>query len=388
VKQAHIYIHGVIGSYTDENDQEVKGVESIDVITQVQANQNAESFLIHIKSPGGLVDEGNRIYEYLESLKSQGFQVDTISDGDIGSIATKIFLAGQNRTIHEGHEFFIHNPWTQPQPGDSNQIGLELQALKQTEAELRAFYQQHTKITDIGLKGLMDKQTGMTADQALTLGFATKKISTSKVKAFALLNKNDMSKAQTLGQKIGAIIDQALGNKQEIKALDLELEGGNKVSVSSEDPANMVGADAVVTDENGQSMPAPDGEHKLSDGRILVVSEGKVKEVKPASEPQDNTGTSQANAPDGLAEMKAKIEALELANKKKDEELASLKSVNVQDQINKALDEFRNSAVAGQTPRRAFNNNGSTNAQPQSRTIAQAMAEKRDQRKKQINSNK
>jgi ATP-dependent protease ClpP protease subunit len=361
VKQGHIYIHGTIGSYIDPEGSEVKGVELLDVISQVKAQAPSQNYLVHIKSPGGLVDAGNQIYDYLESLKASA-QVDTISDGDVGSIATKIFLVGQNRTIIDGHEFFIHNPWTQTKPGDSNQIALELHALKQTEAELRTFYQQKTQITEQGLKGLMDVETGMSADQAVTLGFATSKAKASKVKAFALLTTQNMPKENlTVGQRFGQLLDMIVG-KSQIKALDLEAEGGKKISVSSEDPANLVGADAIVTDEAGNSAPAPDGEHKLADGRILVVSGGKVAEVKPAAAAQAPAPTAAPAAAATPAPTVPQPSALEteLQNKVKalETELAAMKAVNIDDKINAAIDGLKNSLVSGKTPTKAINTNG------------------------------
>lgn len=373
MKQAHIYIHGVIGSYIDPEGKEVKGVELLDVIAQVKAQGEASHYLVHIKSPGGLVDAGNQIYDYLESLKAKA-QVDTVSDGDVGSIATKIFLAGQERTITEGHQFFIHNPWTQTQPGDSNKIALELNALRQTEAELRNFYQSKTQITEQGLKGLMDVETGMSADQAVTLGFATRKAPASKVKAFALLKSQNMSKENlTVGQKFGQLLDMIVGNKAQIKALDLEAEGGKKISVSAEDPANLVGADATVTDEAGNSAPAPDGEHKLADGRILVVSGGKVADVKPAAAAQaEPAAATPAPAPapsameTALAAANAKIAALE-------SDLAAMKTVNIDEKINAAIDGLKNSLVSGKTPVKAINTNGQGTPGPKLSPVQQKM---------------
>jgi ATP-dependent protease ClpP protease subunit len=271
VKQGNIYIgptpenpEGVIGSYTDEKGMQIKGVELIDVIGQVKNQPQASSFLVRIKSPGGLVDSGNAIYDYFESLKAQGIQVDTITAGDIGSIATKIFLAGTNRTIVDGHEFFIHNPWTE-MVGDSNKVALELTALKQTENELRSFYQAHTKITDAGLKGLMDAQTGMSADQAVTLGFATKKLSASKIKAFALLKPNsDMSK-ENFAQKLIAAIDSAFTNhKAEGVAAPAQAAASPAPTDGSASP--LMGKPVMI---DGQA--APDGVYTVVGGMVTAV---------------------------------------------------------------------------------------------------------------------
>jgi ATP-dependent protease ClpP protease subunit len=356
VKVANIYIHGTIGSYVDPKGQEVKVVELLDVIQQIKANP-ADVYLVNIKSPGGLVDTGDQIYDYLESLKATS-KVNTITGGDVGSIATKIFLAGEERTIVEGHEFFIHNPWTQPQPGDSNKIALELQSLKQTEDKLRGFYQLKTGITAEGLGALMDNETGMNADQAVTLGFATKKVGATKIKALAF-NSNNMSKEKlTVGQKfaskIGDILDQVLGASQ-VKALQLTTDKGT-ISVSSEDPNNLTGADATITDASGNAAPAPDGEYKLEDGRIAVVAGGKVTEVKAAA--AASAATPSANE----AALQAKISALE-------KELATVKAsatptptpaptVNVEEKIAAAITELKNELNVGTRPVKAINNNG------------------------------
>lgn len=45
-----------------------------------------------------------------------------------------------------------------------------------------------------------------------------------------------------------------------------------------------VGAEVFVEDENGENVPAADGEYVLEDGRTVVVAEGKVTEIKEKAE--------------------------------------------------------------------------------------------------------
>lgn len=385
MNQAEIYItpkiahpsnpEGVIGSYKDETGKEIRGIELIDVIAQVKQFPQAKSFLVHVQSPGGLVDTGDSIYDYLESLKAQGISVNTITDGDVGSIATKPFLAGTTRTIVEGHELFIHNPWTQPQPGDSNQITMELHALKQKEVELRAFYQKHTNITDIGLKGLMDKETGMNADQAVTLGFATQKIG-KKIKAFALLKNsstmsNEKSTVETLAKKVTDILKEAVGIKAEVPALPVT------PAAAAETP----GAPLLI-----DGAPAPDGVY------TVTVTGGMISKVDPAAAEESPApeGSLQAQGNPQLTQALEKITALEQANTAQAKELAELKAVDVNAVVTKAIDDFKASHPGlGKTPTRAINTNGlvNTNRDNTHRSINDAMAQKREERKKQINKN-
>lgn len=380
--QGHIYIHGNIGSFTSEKGVETKGVELLDVISQVKSQPKATSFLAHIGSPGGLVDTGDQIYDYLQSLKVNGINVDTISDSytdtetgelksGVGSIATKIFLAGTNRSIIDGHEFFIHNPWTQPQAGDSVAIKAELKALEQKETELRSFYQQHTKVTDTGLKGLMDNQTGMNADQAVTLGFATKKITAQKVKAFAQLNNNKMADTKTFAQMVSDLTDS-------IKAI---LPGGIKAALPGQDP--MMPGSEPGEDPN----QLPDGEYPLADGRVLVITGGQIAEVKmPAAAQQPAAGApaapAAAVAPTVDKALLDKVAALEAKNKEMEEE---------QKKALQALEAFQATMVSGKSPAKAFNNNGGNGDNPNAgvkiRSIAQVQAAKREERQKTINRN-
>lgn len=343
---------GVIGSYYDEDaKKEIRGIELIDIIAQVKQFPNATSLLFHCEGPGGLVDVGNSIYDYMESLKAQGIIVDTITDGDIGSILTKPFLSGMTRTILDGHNLFIHNPWNQPQPGDARSQEFELSMLKQTEAQLRAFYQQHTKITDVGLKGLMDKQTSMNADQAVALGFATQKIG-NKIKAFALLKPNsNMSKekvtTETLAKKIGDFIKEITGIKAEMPGVALPAKAADSPLLGK----------AVMID----GVAAPDGAYTVVGGMVTAVE--PVSEEQ--NEPAPGGGTAQPGNPNPAAgaqpnALEAKVTALELANKAQAEELASLKAIDVNAAIEKALGDFKNTLTAGsgKGPVKNINNNG------------------------------
>lgn len=381
MKQGHIYIHGNIGTYTNEKGVEIKGVDLLDVIAQVKSQPKVTSFLAHIGSPGGLVDAGNQIYDYLQSLKAAGIGLDTISDSyidtetgepkaGVGSIATKLFLAGTNRSIIDGHEFFIHNPWTQI-TGDTVKVKAELKGLEQTETELRAFYQQHTTVTEAGLKGLMDNETAMPADMAVKLGFATRKVATQKIKALAQLNNNNMSKdtTATFGQKID------------------ELTASIKAFMSGKPVAAMPGeGDGTGTNEpaTDPSMGLPDGEHPLADGRVLVIEGGQIKEIKmPAAAAQPATPAAAATPAGPSAAEKAlqdKITALEQSNAAMKEE---------QDKALKQLSDFQSTMVSGSAPRRAFNNNGGGAPETTThKTIAMKQREKQEQHKaKSLNSN-
>lgn len=412
---AHIYITpneanplGVIGEVPGENGQTIKGHTLVDIMAQVARFPAALSFLFHCHGPGGDVMAGDQIHDYMEAMKAEGKRVDTITDGDIGSIMTKPFMAGQERIIGEGHKLYVHAPWVPHMEGNAKEITAGLESLFADENRLRNFYKQKTGISEAGLQGLMagsssEDGTFITADQAVALKFATKK-SPSKIKAYALIKNSNMS-TQTVGQKIalaiGQAIDSVLGNTQPPAApaapappapkatVPLEMEGGMKLISSSEDPANLVGSD--ITDEAGQ--PIQDGPVKLADGRVLVMSGGKCTEVQPAAAAQAPTAPA-APAPGVPAPQPAPAAAsaaeLALQNQVKalTEELNTLKAVDVNALVANALNDFKAQYPGlGKAPTRAINTNGLGGDQPQGRTINLVMAQKREERKNQINKN-
>jgi sulfate adenylyltransferase subunit 1 (EFTu-like GTPase family) len=64
------------------------------------------------------------------------------------------------------------------------------------------------------------------------------------------------------------------------KLIDGELEDGTKIRIESFGETIAIGDLVAVVTENGE-VPAPDGEHILSDGKTVVVTEGgKITELK------------------------------------------------------------------------------------------------------------
>ena len=65
---------------------------------------------VDINSPGGFVVDGFQMYRALMDLKTQGRRIRTHCHGECSSIATILFVAGDDRIA--GCPLMIHNPWT------------------------------------------------------------------------------------------------------------------------------------------------------------------------------------------------------------------------------------------------------------------------------------
>jgi ATP-dependent protease ClpP protease subunit len=269
--QGDIFIIGQIGSGQDEQTGAfVKGVELVDIIAQFRAiPESKKDIAVVIDSPGGYVDTGDSIYNFLESKKSEGYKITTIQRGIVGSIATKIFLAGDQRIVNDSQEFFIHNPLVQNVSGDANVMQSIANQLEQSKQRLMKFYIGKTGNNQAAIEPLMNQETSLTADQAVALGFATQKVSTQK--EYATINKNmDFKKMfEDFKNEIKAMLPM---EQPKPKAMELKLADGSMVTSDAADASALVGS----------ATNAPDGTHALADGSSIVVAGGKITEVKSA----------------------------------------------------------------------------------------------------------
>ena len=134
-----VFISGLIGSIEDE-----KGLELIDVIQQVKSQPDSTSYDVYFtETPGGRVDVGDDIYNYLYSL-NQTKPVTTIAKGLCASISTKIFMAGGRRVIYEDCEFMIHLPMLSANYLNSNELEEATEEMKQLDKEMVDFYSKTT----------------------------------------------------------------------------------------------------------------------------------------------------------------------------------------------------------------------------------------------------
>ncbi|HOA30517.1 MAG TPA: Clp protease ClpP [Clostridia bacterium] len=169
-KEASVHIFGDITSWEwFENDVSsytlAKEIEGLDV----------DTIHVHINSYGGEVAEGLAIYNMLRQHKAK---VITYCDGFACSIASVVFMAGDERIMNNASLLFIHNAWTMA-AGNANDFRKTAEDLdKITSASIKA-YMEHVNISEEELRDLLDNETWLTADEALEMGFATKIVTES-----------------------------------------------------------------------------------------------------------------------------------------------------------------------------------------------------------------
>lgn len=172
---ANLYIYGDITSWPWlEGD-----VSAANLSKQLEALGDVDEINVYINSYGGEVAEGLAIYNALKRHKAK---VRTICDGFACSIASVIFMAGDERVMNEASLLMIHNAWTF---AEGNAAALRKQAddlEKITQASVEA-YKANSSLEEEEIKALMDAETWITPDEAISYGFATSSEKTEKAKA-------------------------------------------------------------------------------------------------------------------------------------------------------------------------------------------------------------
>ena len=125
---------------------------------------------VHINSYGGEVAEGLAIYSALRRHKAR---VRTTCDGFACSIASVIFMAGDERLMSDASLLMIHNAWT-------SAIGVNAADLRKLADDMdtitsasKSAYMARVSITEDELTELMDAETWITPADAVDMGFAT-----------------------------------------------------------------------------------------------------------------------------------------------------------------------------------------------------------------------
>ena len=131
-----------------------------------------DEIVVNISSFGGSVAEGISIYN---QLKAHPAKITTVTNGFCCSIASIIFLAGDERKMYANSIMLIHNAWTACQ-GNANDLRREADVLEKiTDLSIKV-YCEKSGLSKDEIKELLDNETWLTSDECLTMGFATELI--------------------------------------------------------------------------------------------------------------------------------------------------------------------------------------------------------------------
>ena len=150
---------------------------------------------------------------------------------------------------------------------------------------------------------------------------------------------DDGKKIVVVDGKVAEIVDQEAEVAPEPEAEEAPVEMASKATDKGElfweGDEDLKAGDEVFVETDGERQPAPDGEYATEDGKVIVVVDGKVAEIKdaeaevaPAEEPSEE-----------VAELRRQVAALK-------KELAELKAKPM---AQPAHEEVKASSVPGKT---------------------------------------
>jgi ATP-dependent Clp protease, protease subunit len=170
MKEGHVFISGQIDRSTQD-----------DIMAQIRANALAEKLILHVSSPGGSVYAG---YNIFHALKSTHKPIEVIVEGEAQSMGSFLSMLGPSKICNPSR-FMIHNPRSGVE-GTANEMVQGANELIKIETEMAQVYAQKTGLPIDRIKEMMSKETYLTAQEAVTLGFIDELVNDQYMKAVAI----------------------------------------------------------------------------------------------------------------------------------------------------------------------------------------------------------
>ena len=244
-----ISIYDEIGDY---------GTSAKDFIEEVK-NVSERDITLRINSVGGSVFDGLAIYN---TLRSHRGYVNIKIEGLAASISTVIAMAGDNIEMAENGFFMIHNPFGQS-AGEAVDMRKTADLLDKIKDEIIEIYQRKTNLSYDELSNMMDKETWLSSQEAVELGFVNNITEAMKVAASFDLSKFTNVNEKEVNDKLGLINNQ--------KSLKMTEELKTWFNGVKEEILNAVNGDKV-------SSPAQEVSVLFSDNEEIVNKFSELEE--------------------------------------------------------------------------------------------------------------
>ena len=136
--------------------------------------KDGEELEVRINSPGGDVASGQEIYSLLQTCNSRAAIM-----GFAASAAGLAAMGCKRVEMSPVSTIMVHNVWTATQ-GDYHEMERTGEMLKNLNSAIAAAYVKKTGAPEAEILEMMDKETWITANQAIELGIADGYIGTEK----------------------------------------------------------------------------------------------------------------------------------------------------------------------------------------------------------------
>ena len=259
-------------------------------------NPTEKDFRFNINCDGGSVAEGLRIYDV---LRTSGKNIYMNIEGGCHSMAVCLLLAAakENRTANPNCRALIHEvracTYDNLTADDAQALADEIRTEQNAILDI---YADRTGTDRQKLEELMKAERQLTAEQLKEYGFISKinvyttnrkkHLRTKNFKEMAKTKNEVISAADNFMKKLKNLLSATVANYDHKDA-----DGNVLFSTEAEDETLEVGMAA-----------SPDGEFELADGRVVVIADGVIAEIREADGGEDNQE---------LENLRARVAALE-----------------------------------------------------------------------------
>jgi ATP-dependent protease ClpP protease subunit len=306
--EAKIYISGPIVADSSEAGNAYPYCTLEDVTMQLDWQKPFDAVRVVINSPGGRVDKGMAMYDYLRALP--GVTITTEAIGQCSSIATAVFLAGSVRIAHPHTESLVHLPIGGISGATAEQAQAWADEMARCEADLLALYVERAGVEEVSFREVMSAQTTLVGQELLDYGFATQILEPATALAIVPTTAtNATDEAANLpgwAQQFMSKISNALAsmnaglaglrkpatNQAEPEAAtakQVTTDSGTTLDIETGDSDTYAEGDAVTSD----GTAVADADYVLTDGNTISVAGGVITAIKPTDDATDKTASAE-----------------------------------------------------------------------------------------------
>jgi ATP-dependent Clp endopeptidase proteolytic subunit ClpP len=281
--------------------------------------EEEDPLVVDINSPGGSVTDGFALYD---AIRAKNGDTTTRNLGLAASAASIVFLAGKKRIMRPSSFLMIHNPWMFS-GGDAEQLENQAETLRKMEDVAIGIYVANSNLSAAKVRKMMDKETWLTAKEALEYGFATeiedgeiedvnKLLDESEV-MMAFMNvpaalKTDKPKRGFLA----AIRDMLLGEKPKVKTEDEPTEAPVAKETNEDEAPEVADIEPIINQETELEMTKEEIQAMLDAALAPVKAEAdKLKAENEALKTQAANAQARAEMLPVTAEASASAQATE-----------------------------------------------------------------------------
>ncbi|TWT57247.1 ATP-dependent Clp protease proteolytic subunit 1 [Thalassoglobus neptunius] len=139
------------------------------LVQQLRQAPRFDRIVVRINNAGGNPQEAVAMFH---ELRRHGVKVTTIVEGMAFSAASLLFMAGDERLMNRGAMLMIHQPSIAIR-GTASELNQAARQLRKIRGEVSGIYASHSKNSEKSVRRMLSTDSYMTADEAVSNGFAT-----------------------------------------------------------------------------------------------------------------------------------------------------------------------------------------------------------------------